>query len=78
MLNIEIQGHVYEPGEDNSFSGQKMSEARAKRIMKYLTDHGISKERLTAIGYGNTAPIYKNPKTYSEEQANRRVEILIK
>lgn len=78
MLNIEIQGHVYEPGEDNSFSGQKMSEARAKRIMKYLTDHGISRERLSAVGYGNTAPIYKNPKTYSEEQANRRVEILIK
>lgn len=77
-LHFEIQGHVYEPGEDNSFSGQKMSEARAKRVMKYLSDNGIDKNRMTAIGYGNTRPAYIFPKTASEEQANRRVEILIK
>lgn len=78
MLNIEIQGHVYEPGEGNSLAGQKMSEARAKRVMKYLLDNGISKERITAVGFGNTRPIYPAPKHYQEEQANRRVEILIK
>lgn len=77
MINIEIQGHVYEPGS-NSFSGQKMSEARANRIMKYLSDNGISKERMTAVGYGNKHPVYKNPKNHNEEQANRRVEVVIK
>lgn len=78
MLNIEIQGHVYEPGKTNSIAGQKMSEARAKRVMKYLVDNGINKERITAVGYGNTRPIYPSPRHYQEEQANRRVEILIK
>lgn len=76
-LNIEIQGHVFEIG-DNSTMGQKISEARAKRIMKYLIDHGIDKNRLEAVGYGNTRPVFEEPKLFAEEQANRRVEILIK
>ena len=76
-LNVEIQGHVHAKGENNN-ANQKLSEARAKRVMKYLTANGINKARLTTIGYGNTKPIYTNPKFSHEEQANRRVEILIK
>lgn len=76
-INIEIQGHVFALG-DNSFAGQKVSEARAKRVMKYLIDNGISKSRISAVGYGNTAPVYAEPKFFYEEQANRRVEILVK
>lgn len=75
-IKVEIQGHVQERGE-NSHAGQKISEARAKRVMNYLIDNGISKDRLTAKGYGNTAPIYPDPKFAYEEQANRRVEIKI-
>lgn len=75
-LNIEIQGHVFALGA-NSFAGQKISEARAKRVMKYLIENGIDKGRLKAVGYGNTQPIYPLPKFSYEEQANRRVEILI-
>lgn len=77
-IEIEIQGHVYEPGDHNSHAGQKVSEARAKRVMKYLIDNGIDKDRLTAVGYGNTRPIYPNPVHSYEEQANRRVEIVVK
>lgn len=76
-LNIEIQGHVHALGE-NSIAGQKVSEARAKRVMKYLITNGIDKGRLTAIGFGNTRPLYPKPKFFDEEQANRRVEIVIK
>lgn len=76
-LNVEIQGHVYAIGE-NSFAAQKVSEARAKRVMKYLVDNGIDKDRLTAVGYGNTMPIYSDPKFFYEEQANRRVEVVVK
>ena len=77
-IHIEVQGHVYEPGGEQSFAGQKMSEARAKRIVKYLIDNGIAKERLSAVGFGNKFPIYKFAKSPSEEQANRRVEVLVK
>jgi outer membrane protein OmpA-like peptidoglycan-associated protein len=76
-VNIEIQGHVFLMGENN-LSAQKMSEVRAKRVMTYLIENGINKNRMTAVGYGNTRPIYAEPKFSYEEQSNRRVEILVK
>jgi len=75
-INIEIQGHVFALG-DNSVLGQKISEARAKRVRKYLIENGIDKHRLEAKGYGNTMPVFEEPKFSYEEQANRRVEILV-
>lgn len=76
-LNIEIQGHVHAKG-DNKREYDKLSEARAKRVFKYLTDNGIDKDRMTTVGYGNTKPVYPEAKFAHEEQANRRVEILVK
>jgi outer membrane protein OmpA-like peptidoglycan-associated protein len=75
-IKVEIQGHVQEKGE-NSFAGQKISEARAKKVYNYLVENGIDKKRLVPKGYGNTMPIYPDPKFAYEEQANRRVEIKI-
>ena len=75
-VKVEIQGHVHATGE-NSIAGQKLSEARAKRVMLYLIQSGIDKNRLISIGFGNTKPIYPNPKFGYEEQANRRVEIKV-
>jgi len=75
-LKVEIQGHVFALG-DNSIAGQKISEARAKRVMHYLIENGIDKSRLSSVGYGNTRPIYPEPRFSYEEQANRRVEIVI-
>ncbi len=76
-VNIEIQGHVFSKGE-NVYAGQKLSEARAKRVMQYLVDQGIEKNRMEAVGYGNTRPVYPDAKLAYEEQANRRVEIKVK
>lgn len=75
-VKIEIQGHVHAMGE-NTLAGQKLSEARAKRVVNYLVDNGIDKSRLSSIGFGNTKPIFENPKFAYEEQANRRVEIKV-
>jgi outer membrane protein OmpA-like peptidoglycan-associated protein len=77
-VSIEIQGHVHATNESNGFAAQKLSEARAKRVMTYLVTQGIDKSRMEAIGYGNTKPVYPKPKFAYEEQANRRVEIVIK
>ncbi len=76
-IKVEIQGHVFALG-DNSLAAQRVSEARAKRVLKYLVDNGIDKDRLSAVGFGNTKPIYEKPKFSYEEQANRRVEVMIK
>ncbi len=75
-VNVEIQGHVHATGE-NTFAGQKLSEARAKRVLLYLTENGIAKDRLTSVGYGNTKPIFPNAQFSYEEQSNRRVEIKV-
>ena len=76
-VHIEIQGHVHALGK-NTMAGQKVSEARAKRVLKYLVSNGIAKSRLTAVGYGNTRPVYPEPEFFYEEQANRRVEIVVR
>ncbi len=75
-VKVEIQGHVHASGE-NTFAGQKLSEARAKRVVNYLVENGIDKSRLTAVGLGNTKPIYPDAKFAYEEQANRRVEVKV-
>lgn len=76
QVKVEVQGHVHATG-DNSFAAQKLSEARAKRVVLYLVENGIAKDRLTSVGFGNTKPIYKEAKFAYEEQANRRVEIKV-
>jgi outer membrane protein OmpA-like peptidoglycan-associated protein len=75
-VKIEIQGHVFST-DGNSFAGQKLSEARAKRVYNYLVDNGINKDRMTTVGFGSTKPIFAKPKLAYEEQMNRRVEIKV-
>ena len=75
-IRIEIQGHVFSL-EENSLVGQKLSESRALMVYNYLILNGINKDRMTTIGFGNTKPIFPNPKFSNEEQINRRVEIKI-
>lgn len=75
-MQVEIQGHVFEKGKSTN-DGLLVSQARAKRVMKYLVDSGINAKRMKAVGYGGSKPVYANPKKASEEQANRRVEIKI-
>ena len=73
-LKIEISGHT-----DNKSSAefnQKLSESRAKAVVDYLTGKGISKDRLTAVGYGLTQPIATND-TDEGRQMNRRTEFKI-
>jgi outer membrane protein OmpA-like peptidoglycan-associated protein len=76
-VNIEIQGHVNDESKRGVFS-KRLSKRRALRILKYLVDCGISESRLSAVGFGNSNPVFKNPKNDEEKEANRRVEILIK
>lgn len=76
-VKIEIQGHVNAPDMENSNRIQNLSENRAKAVKKFLKNNGIDPERLSAVGYGNTEMLYEKPKNVSEEEANRRVEILI-
>lgn len=53
-LRIELQGHTDAQGDDKR--NLTLSDNRAKSVMKYLVDKGISADRLTAKGYGETKP----------------------
>jgi outer membrane protein OmpA-like peptidoglycan-associated protein len=76
-IEIEVQGHVNDDG-NNSFSSQRLSKKRAKRIVEYLIESGIESTRLSSVGFGNTKPIYPNPEDEDQKEANRRVEVKIK
>jgi len=69
---IEVQGHTDNVGVDAY--NQTLSEAPAKTILTWLTQHGIAGDRLTANGFGKTRPIADNA-TDAGRAKNRRVEI---
>ncbi|ELY1980053.1 OmpA family protein [Flavobacterium psychrophilum] len=74
-IKIEIHGNICCNPNTNDV---KLSYRRAKYIFDYLIKNGIATSRLGYHGYGSANPIYKIPeKSYQEELANRRVEILI-
>lgn len=73
-LKIEISGHT-----DNIGSAQynkTLSERRAKAVVDYLIENGISANRLTYKGYGFDMPIAPND-TEEGRQQNRRTEFKI-
>lgn len=76
-VRIEIQGHVNDPGNKNPKHSMTLSEQRAKAVKKWLKDNGIAETRMEAKGYGATQMIYEKPKNADEEEANRRVSIMI-
>jgi OmpA-OmpF porin, OOP family len=72
---VEISGHTDNRGDDAM--NQKLSETRAQATLAYLVKHGITKERLTASGLGETTPKASN-NTASGRQRNRRIEFKLK
>ena len=71
-LKLEVQGHTDNVGNDAY--NQTLSEARAKAVVKWLTEHGVTPDRLTAKGYGKTKPVADNGSDDGRAK-NRRVEI---
>ena len=71
-LHVQIKGHTDNIGSDAY--NQTLSEARARAVMAWLTQHGVAPDRMTAKGYGKTMPIADN-NTDEGRMKNRRVEI---
>lgn len=53
-MKIELQGHTDAQGDDKK--NLALSDNRAKSVMAYLIQKGITADRLTAKGYGETKP----------------------
>lgn len=76
---LEIGAHTDSWGNANY--NQQLSERRAQAVINYLISKGISKERLTARGYGETMLKNECKKEVecpdSKHRENRRVEFVI-
>lgn len=71
-LKLEIGGHTDNVGGEAA--NQKLSEARARSVMATLVERGTDAQRLTAKGYGQSAPVADN-RTEEGRAKNRRVEL---
>ena len=73
IKKIQVQGHASAEGSDSH--NLKLSDRRAKAVMKYLTGKGgVAKDALSAKGFGEKQLLdTANP----ESERNRRVEFII-
>jgi OOP family OmpA-OmpF porin len=68
---VRIEGHTDNVGK--SADNMKLSQDRAAAVVKWLSDHGMNKDRLLAVGFGDTKPIKDNSSEDGRAQ-NRRTE----
>lgn len=74
-LKVEVWGHTDSIGDDAY--NQKLSEKRADAVCEYIIKHGVSPERISGKGFGETKPIASND-TKEGRQKNRRTEFYFK
>jgi len=77
-VKIVVSGHTDSHG--NNDYNLRLSKDRAQAVVNYLIRNGISSNRLSAIGYGETRPIARNENADLTDnpagrQLNRRIEI---
>lgn len=72
-VKVEVAGHTCNIGTDEYNLG--LSQRRAEAVRDYLISHGVSADRLTAKGYGESQPIADNSTREGRIQ-NRRVELV--
>ena len=68
---VEVGAHSDSDG--SAARNRDLTQARAETIVEYLVAAGVKRERLTAVGYGETKPIADNS-TAAGKAANRRIE----
>jgi outer membrane protein OmpA-like peptidoglycan-associated protein len=78
-ISLEVNSHTDSRGRDEF--NMKLSENRAQATVNYIISHGISKERITGKGYGETRLLNRCTNgvncSETEQQLNRRSEFII-
>jgi outer membrane protein OmpA-like peptidoglycan-associated protein len=70
-ITVIISGHTDDRGPDEE--NQLLSEQRAQAVLDYLVTHGQDRDRLEAIGFGESQPVESNA-TRAGRARNRRIE----
>ena len=73
-IRLEVQGHTDSDGDAGA--NLRLSQERADAVRSYLISHGVSPERVTAVGYGETRPIAPNTTAHGKA-LNRRVMMVV-
>ncbi len=77
--HVRIEGHTDDQPINTSVypTNWELSSARATAVVRYFTNtHGISPERISALGYGEYRPVKPNNSIENRAQ-NRRVDVVI-
>jgi chemotaxis protein MotB len=76
--SVEVDGHTNQLKATTTFypSGWELSAARASTVVRYLTGHGLPKNRMSAVGFSDTKPLI-NPKDPRSVTMNRRVDVVV-
>lgn len=72
---LTVAGHTDNAGSDAV--NLKLSQSRAQSVKNYLVSKGLDKDKIIAVGFGESKPIASNA-TPAGRQKNRRVEFEIK
>lgn len=73
--SIQIAGHTDSTGSEQT--NQTLSENRADNVKNALVGQGVHPNRISTLGFGESAPVADNS-TEAGRQLNRRVVITIK
>ena len=75
---IEVDGNTNQLKAKTTYypSGWELSAARASTVVRYFTDHGLAKDRMSAVGFSDTRPLIpaSDPKSVT---MNRRVDVVV-
>lgn len=76
--SVEVDGHTNQLKATTSYypSGWELSAARASTVVRYLTGHGLAKDRMRAVGFSDTKPLIA-PSDPRSVQMNRRVDVVV-
>ncbi|MDD3079624.1 MAG: OmpA family protein [Paludibacter sp.] len=75
-LKIELGSHTDSRGTDEY--NQKLSQNRAQSVVDYLVSRGIARDRMVAMGYGESRLLVKCTEcTEEQHQENRRTEFTV-
>jgi chemotaxis protein MotB len=76
--NIEVDGNTNQLASQTKYypSGWELSAARASVVVRHLTDDGLVKSRMSAVGFSDTKPLI-DPADPRSITMNRRVDVVV-
>jgi chemotaxis protein MotB len=76
--NFEVDGNTNQLASQTKYypSGWELSSARASAVVRHLTDHGLAKSRMSAVGFSDTKPLI-DPADPRSITMNRRVDVVV-